>query len=235
LKGRFSPLLFDLLVVGLLGGVVVSAAQWPFETSLFPLVIGVPIFALALAQLGKDALAMRSDPSQEGTPVLESIPDVSTDRSVPTHLVFRRAGGFYASAIGLYLLILMVGFHVAVPLFPHSLPEILRQGELDPGPCPDLRYPGSNVRGFRSASACPLARTSDQVTPNPNRQLAKISLIHHTHILFLDNVFEVLDLFFFELSEGFGLIAQHVGFIPSDLKLQAFCLLESRLVHSQTA
>lgn len=117
MKGRFSPLLFDLLVVGLLGGVVVSAAQWPFETSLFPLVIGVPIFALALAQLGKDALAMRSDPSQEGTPVLESIPDVPTDRSVPTHLVFRRAGGFYGSAIGLYLLILMVGFHFAVPLF----------------------------------------------------------------------------------------------------------------------
>ena len=117
MKGRISYLLFDILVVGLLGGVVVSAAQWPFETSLFPLVIGVPMFALALAQVGKDALAMRSDPFQEGPPVLESIPDVPTDRSVPTHLVFRRAGGFYGSAIGLYLLILMVGFHVAVPLF----------------------------------------------------------------------------------------------------------------------
>ncbi len=117
MKGRISYLLFDILVVGLLGGVIISAVQWPFETSLFPLVIGVPIFVLALAQVGKDALAMRRDPSQEGPPVLESIPDVPTDRSVPTHLVFRRAGGFYGSAIGLYLLILVVGFHVAVPLF----------------------------------------------------------------------------------------------------------------------
>ena len=114
---RISHLVFDLLVVGILGGLVISATRWPFETSLFPLTIGIPILALALAQFGKDALALGNGAPPEGAVAQESIPDVPTDRSVPSHLVFKRAGGFYASTIGLYLLVMIVGFHVAVPIF----------------------------------------------------------------------------------------------------------------------
>jgi hypothetical protein len=117
LKNQISNLLFDLLVVGLLGGAVVWATRWPFETALFPLAIGVPVLVLALFQLGKDALALSLGQSQEGSLVQESIPDVPTDRSVPFHLVAKRAGAFYGSAIGLYLLVLIVGFHAAAVFF----------------------------------------------------------------------------------------------------------------------
>lgn len=117
MKGRISHLVFDLLVVGFLGGLVISAVGWPFETGLFPLAIGVPILVLAVAQFGKDALALGRGAPKGGAAVQESIPDVPTDRSVPFHLVFKRAGGFYGSTIVLYLLVMIVGFHVAVPIF----------------------------------------------------------------------------------------------------------------------
>ncbi|NIO06499.1 MAG: hypothetical protein GTO40_00395, partial [Deltaproteobacteria bacterium] len=55
--------------------------------------------------------------SGEGEPKLEGLADVPTERSVPTSLVIRRAGGFYASVIGFYLLVTLFGFHIAIPLF----------------------------------------------------------------------------------------------------------------------
>ena len=110
---RSYALLFDAFFFLLIAGAVASAWQWPFATGLFPLTIGIPVLAVALGQLVKDIVV----PPKEGGAPGQRIRDIEVDRSVPAHLVVKRAGGFYLCAVGFLGLILLVGFKLAVPIF----------------------------------------------------------------------------------------------------------------------
>ena len=106
-------LLFDAFFLVLLAGAVVTAWQWPFATGLFPLTIAIPVLLVAAAQFARDAF-FKGD--EDGEP-RERIRDIEVDRSVPTHLVARRAGAFYLCALGFLASILLIGFKLSVPLF----------------------------------------------------------------------------------------------------------------------
>ncbi len=108
-------LLFDAFFLVLLAAAVVTAWQWPFATSLFPLTIAIPVLLVAAAQFAKDAF-FRGAADEDGEP-RERIRDIEVDRSVPVHLVVRRAGTFYLCALGFLAVILLIGFKLSVPLF----------------------------------------------------------------------------------------------------------------------
>ncbi len=113
---RASHVLFDFLLVATLAWGVFTAVGWPFETKLFPMTIGVPVLIVAMVQLGKDTFKLLWQPAAASSP-REEILDISVDTSVAAADVARRAGGFFGSALGLFALILLVGFRVAIPVF----------------------------------------------------------------------------------------------------------------------
>ena len=113
---RAASVLFDGMLVAAVGWGVFTAVQWPFETRLFPLTIGIPVLIVALGQLGRDIHRQLRQRADEPSP-REEILDISVDTSVPAADVARRAGGFFGSALGLFGLILLVGFKVAIPVF----------------------------------------------------------------------------------------------------------------------
>ena len=92
---RASFVLFDFLLVTVLAWGLITAVGWPFETKLFPLTIGIPVLAIALAQLIKDSYQLLYQPPVESS-TREAILDISVDTSVPAADVARRAGGFLA-------------------------------------------------------------------------------------------------------------------------------------------
>ena len=83
-----------------------SALAWPLKAKLFPLVIGIPLFCLALAEAlrvllakdGGDAADFRLSPDQ------------------PNDVALRRTLIAAGWAIGFFAAIVLLGFQVAVPL-----------------------------------------------------------------------------------------------------------------------
>ena len=91
-----------ILVVSGLG--IWSALAWPLKAKLFPLVIGIPLFCLALAEILWVLLAKQtSDDSR-----------LSADQ--PNDVALRRTLIAAGWAIGFFVAIVLVGFQLAVPL-----------------------------------------------------------------------------------------------------------------------
>jgi hypothetical protein len=86
---------------------VLSALQWPWKAKLFPLVIGIPLFCLALAEVLWELF---------GSSTASAAADFKLSSDVPPELARRRtwlAAGWIG---GFFVLILLVGFPVAVPV-----------------------------------------------------------------------------------------------------------------------
>lgn len=94
--------LFSLALAVVAGYAVFAALAWPFKASLFPLVLGIPLAALAIAQL---VLDLRGAGQQA-----EPAPSAAG----------RRVAGVFAWMAAFIVLVLLVGFPVAVPLFVFS-------------------------------------------------------------------------------------------------------------------
>ena len=95
---------FSLGLAAIAGYAVVAAWSWPPKAALFPLVIGVPLFILALVQL---FLQLR-------------------DPESPHELEARRTLATFAWMAAFIVLVLLAGFPTAVPLFVFSY--LLLQG-----------------------------------------------------------------------------------------------------------
>jgi hypothetical protein len=85
---------FGLAVVA--GYAVYSALRWPPKAALFPLVMGIPLLVLALAQL---------------------VVDLRTPGTAPAGQATGRALAVLAWMAGFILLVLLLGFPSTVPLF----------------------------------------------------------------------------------------------------------------------
>jgi hypothetical protein len=83
-------------------GAIVGALSWPLKAKLFPLVVAIPLFFLAAAEL----ISSLRDKKVEEEP-REVPPDVETRR---TWLAVAWIAGFFAA-------IVLLGFPVAVPAF----------------------------------------------------------------------------------------------------------------------
>ena len=111
---RFKPrFLFSLLLMAVAAYAVFSARRWPFKASLFPLATGIPLFVLAGAQL---ILELFGRGETTGGPAVEL--EFSTD--VDPVVARKRVAGILTWIAGFILLVFLVGFPVAVPLFIFS-------------------------------------------------------------------------------------------------------------------
>jgi hypothetical protein len=88
--------LFSLGLALVAGYAVYYALRWPPKAALFPLVMGIPLLVLALAQLVVD---LRARPA------------------APTGQASGRAFGVLAWMAGFIVLVLLLGFPATVPLF----------------------------------------------------------------------------------------------------------------------
>ena len=107
-RGRNFFFLF-FMAVGVFA--VVSALEWPFRAALFPLIMGVPLFFMALAEIV-------FDPSRRGeTEKRRQVLDFELSGEVDQPLAARRTVFAFLWIIGFFLLIIFFGFIIAVPLF----------------------------------------------------------------------------------------------------------------------
>jgi hypothetical protein len=81
-----------------------SALAWPLKAKLFPLVIGIPLFCLALAEVISVVLAkQKSD-------------DFRLSADQPNDVALRRTLLAAGWSVGFFIAIVLLGFQVAVPL-----------------------------------------------------------------------------------------------------------------------
>lgn len=108
-----ARMLFTLSIIGVAAYAVYSSKDWPLGTRLFPLVVGVPVLALALIQLALEFYqALR--PGQSNN---EETGDLQVDWSMTTAVVARRAGAYFGWLLAFFFGVWLFGFFVAVPLY----------------------------------------------------------------------------------------------------------------------
>jgi len=100
-----------------------ASLYWPFRTALFPRVIGIPLFFLAMAEM---ALSLR--PSEKKEPGQAIDFQFTTD--IDPALARRRTVMIFSWILGFLLLILLVGFPLAVPLFVFLYLKVAGEGWL---------------------------------------------------------------------------------------------------------
>lgn len=97
-----------LIVVG--SYVIYAASRWSFKTGFFPLAVVIPLIILAVAHL---LLVIFGPPEKTGGPAVEA----EFANEVPPEVARRRAIAVFSWIAGFILLVLLVGFPVAVPVF----------------------------------------------------------------------------------------------------------------------
>jgi len=123
---RTSRLLFSLFVAVVAGWVVLNSAGWVLRavgwqgaamllptgwgarSGLFPFVVGLPVFLMAIAQLALDVRTLGRPVSPDATPTPEG--------DLPPEVVRRRSAVILGTIVGFAVAIWLIGFIVAVPL-----------------------------------------------------------------------------------------------------------------------
>ncbi len=100
---------FGLMVIA--AWVVITASSWPRETALFPIVIGVPVCFMALIEL---ILCLRG---KEATGEAPTTVDYQFSENEDPVLTKQRTWQAFLWSGGFILMILLLGFTIAVPLF----------------------------------------------------------------------------------------------------------------------
>lgn len=91
------------------GYAVAAAWSWPTKTALFPLVIGIPVFCLAVVEL---VWSLLGSAKQAG-----AIRDFRMAHGLPQAEILRRTGLAAAWIFGFFAAIVVLGFPLAVPMF----------------------------------------------------------------------------------------------------------------------
>lgn len=103
-----ASLILGVTIMILSGAAVVLALDWPWKAKLFPLVIGVPMFCLATAEV---VWAMF------GTARRDEVMDYQLSENVPPRTAAVRALQAAGWMLGFFGAIALAGFPLAVPLF----------------------------------------------------------------------------------------------------------------------
>lgn len=99
------------LAVALIGGYTLYASMnWPFKTALFPRVIGAPLLILAALEMVLSALGAEKQREGQAT-------DFQLTTDVEPAIAQKRTWMIVGWTLGFFILILAVGFLLAVPLF----------------------------------------------------------------------------------------------------------------------
>ena len=109
---RFSArtwMSFGVMVIA--AWAVIKAVNWPLTTALFPVVIGITIFILATTELFS-SLSKREETSRE-----VSAKGARFTQEKPERLPVDKTLLAFLLILSFFLLILLVGFPIAIPLF----------------------------------------------------------------------------------------------------------------------
>jgi len=109
----------SLFFVVLTGIWVVAAAQWGWDTRLFPWAIGIPTFGLALWQLITDwrGPAAKAASNKGDNPRPQGILDIAVDESISPEEIFRHTIRTAAWLLGFGCGIWFLGFMISIPFF----------------------------------------------------------------------------------------------------------------------
>jgi tripartite tricarboxylate transporter TctB family protein len=99
-----------LTVAAMAGYAVYVSFSWPLRAALFPRVLGVPLFFLALTEMLLSALVAEKE--REGHAV-----DFELTTSVDQVVARKRTVAIFLWTCGFLALIFLVGFAIAVPVF----------------------------------------------------------------------------------------------------------------------
>ena len=89
--------------------VVLTSLKWPFKTALFPIIIGIPVALMAVTEF---MLSLQGRKKAEKGGV-----DFKLSEDVDPKVAMRRTIVTFAWIVGFFLLIVLVGFPIAVLLF----------------------------------------------------------------------------------------------------------------------
>lgn len=103
-----ASLLLAVAIAALSAWAIFSALAWPWKAKLFPLVISIPLLCLALAEVLWVLLGATSGARAA---------DFRLSEEHPPEVVRRRTLIAVAWIAGFFVLVLLLGFLVAVPLF----------------------------------------------------------------------------------------------------------------------
>lgn len=103
-----ASLALGLMIMALSGWAVASTFGWPWKAALFPLVIAIPVFCLAAAEV----LWVIFGSTEQG-----DSPDFQLTRDLPRRAMIRRTLTGMAWILGFFVAIVLLGFPIAVPLF----------------------------------------------------------------------------------------------------------------------
>ncbi len=112
--------LFSVFLILVAGSAVYSASHWSFKAGFFPLATGIPLVILALAQL---LLELFGAPERAGGPAVEA----EFSNEVAPEVARRRVIAIFSWIAGFILLVYLLSFPVAVPLFIFSFLRVQSQ------------------------------------------------------------------------------------------------------------
>lgn len=94
-----------------------SAIDWPFRTALFPRLIGTPLLGLALIEMALSVFG--TEKQREGHAV-----DFEMTTNIDPSVARQRTLAIVGWIFGFFILVLLVGFPLGVPLFVFSYLKI---------------------------------------------------------------------------------------------------------------
>jgi hypothetical protein len=103
-----ASLVLGLGIMALSAWAVVSALAWPWKAALFPLVIAIPVFCLAAAEVVW--LLFGSTPRSD-------VMDFQLSADLPEKVRHQRTLVAIGWIVGFFVAIVLLGFPAAVPLF----------------------------------------------------------------------------------------------------------------------
>jgi hypothetical protein len=110
---RKSNLLFSLFLIAVAGYAAFSAWHWSFKTGFFPLSLAIPLIILVVVHL---VLEVVGGSEKTSGPAVET--EFAND--VPPEVARRRVVEIFSWIAGFILLVFLLGFPAAVPLFIFS-------------------------------------------------------------------------------------------------------------------
>jgi hypothetical protein len=106
IKGR-AIMSLSVAIVAVI--VVLMSLKWPLKTALFPVMIGIPVALMAVTEF---ILSLRGQKKAEKGGV-----DFKLSEDVDPQVAMRRTVVTFAWIVGFFVLIILVGFPIAVLLF----------------------------------------------------------------------------------------------------------------------
>ena len=109
MKSR-GHIVFSVFIILIGAYVIYSASHWSFKTGFFPLAVAIPLVILALLHL---FLQFFGAPETAGGPAVET----EFSNEVAPEVARQRVIAIFSWIAGFILLVYLVGFPLAVPLF----------------------------------------------------------------------------------------------------------------------